>query len=351
MNEILSYAICFLIILLIASFNVKGTLSNRNISYYLKKTLYYRSILITIVIMNLRINIILKKITNISTNYLNLTGIYNDISKIALFVVLFFVIQICVYKILKKIIVSIFKNINKENTILMTLLSLILGTIKGFSVVLILFFIISMYNNTLGAYNSFEFFKENKIYSQVSSIVEKGNNTLTDEVVENFLPANKIIIYYNGVTLEEGIKSTDEIDEYAKELTKNVSNDMDKSRILYSWIGSNIEYDYDRAEKALNNEKVEDSGAISAFKKRSGICFDYSCLYVAMARAVNLKVRLLTGTAYDGEKYGSHAWNEVYISEIDNWIPVDTTFYLSGDYFNSKNFYEDHITDSIAGEW
>ena len=38
-------------------------------------------------------------------------------------------------------------------------------------------------------------------------------------------------------------------------------------------------------------------------------------------------------------------------SEIDNWIPVDTTFYLSGDYFNSKNFYEDHITDSIAGEW
>ena len=32
---------------------------------------------------------ILKKITNISTNYLNLTGIYNDISKIALFVVLF----------------------------------------------------------------------------------------------------------------------------------------------------------------------------------------------------------------------------------------------------------------------
>ena len=138
MNEILSYAICFLIILLIALFNVKGTLSNRNISYYLKKTLYYISILITIVIMNLRINIILKKITNISTNYLNLTGIYNDISKIALFVVLFFVIQICVYKILKKIIVSIFKNINKENTILMTLLSLILGTIKGFSVVCII---------------------------------------------------------------------------------------------------------------------------------------------------------------------------------------------------------------------
>ena len=100
-----------------------------------------------------------------------------------------------------------------------------------------------------------------------------------------------------------------------------------------------------------NNEKVEDSGAIAAFNNRSGICFDYSCLYVAMARAVNLKVRLLTGSAYDGSQYGPHAWNEVYISEIEKWVPVDTTFYLAGNYFNNDDFYEDHIIDSIAGEW
>ena len=49
---------------------------------------------------------------------------------------------------------------------------------------------------------------------------------------------------------------------------------MDKARILYSWVGSNLQYDYDRAEKALNNEKLENSGAISAFNTRSGICFD-----------------------------------------------------------------------------
>ena len=54
---------------------------------------------------------------------------------------------------------------------------------------------------------------------------------------------------------------------------------------------------------------------------------------------------------YDGKQYGPHAWNEVYISDIESWIPVDTTFYLAGDYFNNYDFYEDHITDSIAGEW
>ena len=43
--------------------------------------------------------------------------------------------------------------------------------------------------------------------------------------------------------------------------------------------------------------------------------------------------------------------NEVYISEIEEWIPVDTTFYSAGNYFNNDDFYDDHIIDSIAGEW
>ncbi|MBM6820601.1 transglutaminase domain-containing protein, partial [Clostridium saudiense] len=204
---------------------------------------------------------------------------------------------------------------------------------------------------TIGIYNTLDIFNENKIYTELSDILERKTGELTEEIVENFLPTSNIIIYYNGVTLEEGVLSNNEIDAMARELTENATTDMDKARILYSWIGSNLKYDYDRAEKALNNEKVEDSGAITAFKKRSGICFDYSCLYVAMARAVNLNVRLLTGNAYDGSQYGPHAWNEVYISEIEEWIPVDTTFYMAGNYFNNDDFYEDHIIDSIAGEW
>ena len=33
------------------------------------------------------------------------------------------------------------------------------------------------------------------------------------------------------------------------------------------------------------------------------------------------------------------------------WINVDTTFYISGDYFDSNLFDEDHIEEEIAGEW
>ena len=70
-----------------------------------------------------------------------------------------------------------------------------------------------------------------------------------------------------------------------------------------------------------------------------------------MARAVELNVRLVTGSAYDGEEYGAHAWNEVYSKEEERWINVDPTFYLSGNYFDNETFNNDHIKESIAGEW
>ena len=351
MNEILSYIICLFVIILGITSSVENTLKRRTVSFSLEKVLYYFSILISILLIALKIDIILEGITRIATVNFNLNGIYNDICKIILLVVLFFLIEAILYKVLKLSLMPIFFKINRQNSVLLVGLSSILGAIRGIIFLSIIFVGIITYNNTIGIYNTVEIFNENKMYTELSDILEKNSGELTEEIVENFLPTSNIIIYYNGVTLEEGIMSTYEIDSKAIELTENATNDMDKARILYSWIGSNLSYDYDRAEKALNNEKVEDSGAITAFKKRSGICFDYSCLYVAMARAVNLNVRLLTGSAYNGSQYGPHAWNEVYISEIEEWIPVDTTFYLAGNYFNNNDFYEDHIIDSIAGEW
>ncbi|WP_294385050.1 transglutaminase-like domain-containing protein [uncultured Clostridium sp.] len=351
MKEMLSYAICLGIMILGITSSVEKTFKRRTVNFSLERVLYYFSILVSILVIALKIDVILESITKIAMISSNLNGIYNDIFKITLLVVLFFMIQIILYKILKIILMPMFSKLNRQNSILLVLLSSTLGVIKGIIFLSIIFVGIITYNNTIGIYNKVEIFNENKIYDGLADILARNTSKLTEEIVENFLPASNIVIYYNGVTLEEGIKSTDKIDTMAMELTKNVTNDIDKARILYSWIGSNLQYDYDRAEKALNNEKVEDSGAITAFNNRSGICFDYSCLYVAMARAVDLKVRLLTGTAYDGSQYGPHAWNEVYISEIDKWIPLDTTFYYAGDYFNNDDFYEDHIIDSIAGEW
>ncbi|MGN0145221.1 MAG: transglutaminase domain-containing protein [Clostridium sp.] len=179
--------------------------------------------------------------------------------------------------------------------------------------------------------------------------VEELINTF-DEKSKGFI--NEIVIY-NGTTIEDGIRSDENINKKAAQLAKEGNTDREKAEILYEWIGSNIKYDDKKAEIVLSGAEREDmpeSGARSAFDTRTGICFDKACLYVAMARAIGLKVRLISGEAFDGEKYVGHAWNQVYLKDENNWINVDTTFYGAGNYFDS-NLFNEHKVDSIAGEW
>lgn len=159
------------------------------------------------------------------------------------------------------------------------------------------------------------------------------------------------IVYYNGVTLDQGVKSNDQIDRLARDLGSEGNDTTEKAEMLYNWIGTSISYDHDKANKVLNNDFDVQSGAIPTFETKKGICFDYSCLYVAMARANNIKVRLITGEGFNGISWVSHAWNQVYIPEKNKWINVDTTFYRGGNYFDSSRFNIDHKNAQIAGEW
>ena len=84
----------------------------------------------------------------------------------------------------------------------------------------------------------------------------------------------KEIIIYNGITIDDGIRSNDEIDSKANQLTRDASSDREKAKILYEWIGSNIEYDNGKAEIVLSGvekNQMPESGAICAFDTRSGI--------------------------------------------------------------------------------
>lgn len=185
------------------------------------------------------------------------------------------------------------------------------------------------------------------------SFLEAGLEDVIDAVEEKSKGFINEIVIYNGTTIEDGIKSNKNIDSKAIQLTQEGSTDREKAEILYEWIGSNIKYDDEKAEVVLSGAKREEmpeSGAICTFNTRTGVCFDKACLYVAMARAAGLKVRLISGEAFDGEKYVGHAWNQVYLKDENNWVNVDTTFYEAGNYFDS-NLFNEHKVDSIVGEW
>jgi transglutaminase-like putative cysteine protease len=73
---------------------------------------------------------------------------------------------------------------------------------------------------------------------------------------------------------------------------------------------------------------------------------------VAMCRAVDVKVRFVTGLGYTGAEWGDHAWNQAYDADAGEWLSVDTTFGTSGvNYFDSAHFNLDHKDSIVQGEW
>lgn len=161
-----------------------------------------------------------------------------------------------------------------------------------------------------------------------------------------------VIQYFNGTTLKSAVRSNAEIDAAAKVIVGSSSNDREKAYLIYKWISHNITYDDNKAAMLTSNSAKISSGAIVAYRTRTGVCFDYSCLYVAMCRAVNVKVRFITGLGYSGTYWGDHSWNQVYDTAAKRWINIDTTFGSTGqNYFDRSNFYADHKADVVQGEW
>ena len=197
-------------------------------------------------------------------------------------------------------------------------------------------------------YEAFHDEYKDVISKNIDSAVESNKEPKSENVVES---NRNVINLYNGVTLEQGIKSNEAINKKAKELTKNVKSSREKAKRIYTWISENINYDDNKAENISEKTSEYKSGAIEAFETRKGICFDYSCLYVAMAREAGLKVRIVTGEGFNGKEWGPHSWNEVYLPEKNQWITVDPTFGKAGNYFDSKKNSESHRDGKIVGEW
>jgi hypothetical protein len=162
----------------------------------------------------------------------------------------------------------------------------------------------------------------------------------------------KVIQYFNGVTLDDAIKSNSEIDKLALQLAKSGKNDYEKSKKIYKWITANIKYDYDKARVIAKDASHTKSGTIICYETKNGICFDYSCLFVSMCRANGIKVNLITGLGYSGMAWGDHSWNQIYYPEQKRWVNVDTTFGVSGsNYFDAPKFSLDHKNGKVQGEW
>jgi transglutaminase-like putative cysteine protease len=186
-----------------------------------------------------------------------------------------------------------------------------------------------------------------EFYAENPDVTGQGGGDV--KPVDSIFP---IIEFFNGVTIEEAVKSTEEIDQAARKIVGEEKDEKQKAYLLYRWISKNIDYDYDKAAALTSDPSSLRSGSIIAFSEKKGICFDYSALFVSMSRAVGLQVRLLTGLGYNGESWGDHAWNQIYYPQEKRWINVDTTFGSTGyNSFDSVDFTWIHKNEDVQEEW
>ncbi|WP_055105882.1 transglutaminase domain-containing protein [Paenibacillus ihumii] len=195
-------------------------------------------------------------------------------------------------------------------------------------------------------------------YVEASPVYQQGARTiiepLTGELIKDKLPVftREVGEELNGI-LQRRYEVIDaeiprDIEQAAAQITADARSDEEKARRLYEWIGTRVAYDYDKVRDYEENDNWREQTPQMTFDSKRGVCIDYSRLYAVMARSQGLKVKVVTGLGYDGRGgYGPHAWNEVYLSEKDAWVPLDATWARSGDWFNPPAFHETHIAGKV----
>lgn len=135
----------------------------------------------------------------------------------------------------------------------------------------------------------------------------------------------------------------DKLDEYARNAPDKYShnikgladylaipakNDLEKTRLAFTWIATHVQYD---AEAYNTGNYKDEFSADSVLMRRAGVCEGYSTLFLELAKIMELEVVKISGYA---KGYGldinkkfdetNHAWNAVKIN--DKWQLVDVTW-------------------------
>ncbi len=255
--------------------------------------------------------------------------------------------------------------------------SMLWGIPKAIGIVLLFSLLLSFYVNYVNNPSAIDYINRSMAYQRVNTAIWEplfqlqSAQNLPAAIYDSIQKANStnavssenkdstagywkqtVVTYFNGVTLDEAVKSNSEIDNAAVRITGAEQEPLKKAYLLYDWVRLNVKYDQGKVEMIEKNASYINSGAIVTYEERKGVCLDYASLYAAMCRAAGIKVRIITGMGYNGVQWGDHAWNQIYNPQEARWVDVDTTFGSSGvNYFDNADFKESHKYQVIQGEW
>ena len=119
-----------------------------------------------------------------------------------------------------------------------------------------------------------------------------------------------------------------EIIAKAKELTEGISTDYKKAQAIFEYVNINMQYD---TSSAYANQ-----GALSAFESMKGVCEEFTTLFIALCRAVDIPSRAIEGYKLEdvyasgdysgdpdvvvGKKLVNHVWAEIYLDSYSHIV-------------------------------
>ncbi len=156
----------------------------------------------------------------------------------------------------------------------------------------------------------------------ISVLEQKSGNKykLINKDTVNLNIKNENVVYLQSIQSIHWDKDMKAIQK-AKALTKNSKSDQEKIEAIYNYIVKNISYD---KKKSANINADYIPSIEKTFTTSKGICYDYSALFAAMLRSVDIPAKLAMGYGKDIDEY--HAWNQVYFKDSKQWVTIDTTY-------------------------
>lgn len=174
--------------------------------------------------------------------------------------------------------------------------------------------------NSSGSYETFPLSGGNgtynvKVFRNVSgtSYATDFSQDISVQLKDQFAPFLHANQYVNYTSSSRAVA-------VAKQVTSGSSSALDKVQRVYTYVATNISYDYNKASTVSSGYLPNIDNVLSTKK---GICFDYAALMTAMLRSQNIPTKLVVG--YAGSEY--HAWINVYVSG-EGW--VDGVIYFDG---------------------
>ncbi|MFN0121828.1 MAG: transglutaminase domain-containing protein [Blastocatellia bacterium] len=104
-----------------------------------------------------------------------------------------------------------------------------------------------------------------------------------------------------------------EVVKLAREIAGKDRDGRSVSRKLAEWTHTNLKW------KRVNSTSAQ------TLASREADCLEHAELYTAMARALGLPARVVSGLAYSGGSFGAHAWVEIWLGK---WVELDPTWGL-----------------------